>query len=582
MRVNVIANFFLTRLSRSSYLIGLVCLLPWQQSFALPMIPMTYNGSVSYSYGYSKADQSESETTTISATIAGSGFIWQPWFVTLGVGLSVGLSESNSNNTGSGSASTVTSGDIQFTVFPQSRFPFMLSIARTDSRLDSTGSAFTSDSHTVNTRIYLSQTYYGRSGYVARFSWDHNEFDADRFDSENDALNASFRGRKAKHSYSASASYSKSERSNSPLKPTNTRVELQHNYIPSTDLSVVSNSSYTRNDTGAVGTSAIFENVQASSIFGWRPVDRPYTISGGARVAAADSGTGVESKSMSTNIGTSYQFTRSLRLIANALASVAETAGTKSVFTSEAANVNYFSQQFFVGGFSWNWNSGLGISNANNDIDGRKESQQNASWSLGHSFTKGWAVGRVSTANFGFTQNGSISKNSELDEAIYGVGHGLSLAWSRRTASSGTFANLSISDSRTSGENSTTFQQLNAQLVQRNSLSRVSSLSANAVYQASKQDVPGDDDEDSTPQNFSAGATYTNSRMFGIYPLRFSTTLSYNRRLSGQINNSAQTQSETRLDYRVGLLTTSLSFRIMQVEGGATSESLIFTLTRTF
>lgn len=583
MRVNVILNFFLAGWSRYKYwAIGLFGFVFCQQLYALPVIPMTYSGSVSYNYGYSKADQAESETTTLSTTIAGTGFIWQPWFVTLGVGLSVGLSESNSNTSGSGAASTVTSGNLQFTVFPQSRFPFVLSLSRTDSRLENTGTSFSADSHTVNTRIYLSQTYYGRSGYIARVSWDHNKLDSERSTSKNDSINASFRGRHAKHSYSASAGYTRSERSSSRLKPSTTRLELQHNYIPSTELGVNSNTSYTRNDTGQGGNSAIFENVQVSSVFGWRPVDRPYTVSGGARVASSDSGTGSESKSMATNIGASYQFTRSLRLIANALVSVSESAGTKAVSSSESANMNYFSQQFFVGGFSWNWNSALGLSNSNNDIDGVKDSQQNGSISLGHSFNRIWAIGRVSTLNFAFTQNGSISKSSELDQPIYGLGHGAGLGWSRRTATSGTFANMSVSDSRTTGEDSTTFQQLSYQLTQRNTLSRVSSLSANIVYQTSRQDLPESQGESTNPETLSGSATYTNSRMFGIYPLRFSTTLSYNKRLSGGAKDAARTQSESRLDYRVGLLTTALTLRIMQVEGGTTSESIIFTLTRTF
>lgn len=583
MRVNIIVNFFLARWLRHKYwAIGLLGILFCQQSFALPLIPMTYSGSVSYNYGYSKAERAENETTTLSTTIAGTGFIWQPWFVTLGVGLSVGLSESNSNTSGSGSASTVTSGNLQFTLFPQSRFPFVLSLSRTDSRLENTGTSFSADSHTVNTRIYLSQTYYGRSGYIVRVSWDHNKLDSERSISKNDSINASFRGRHAKHSYSANAGYNRSERSNSPLKPSNSRIEVQHNYIPSTELGLSSTGSYTRNDSGQSGNTAIFENVQVSSVFGWRPIDRPYTITGGARIASADSGSGVESKSMSTNVGASYQFTRSLRALASALVNVAETAGSKVVSSSESASINYFSQQFFIGGFSWNWNSALGFSNSNNDINGVKDSQQNGTLSLGHSFNRIWAIGRVSTFNFAFTENGSISKSSEQDEPNYGVGHGLGFGWSRRTATSGSFANVSISDSRTTGENSTTFQQLSAQITQRNTLSRVSSLSANVGYQASRQELSEAEGESSNPETLYANATYTNSRMFGIYPLRFSTALSYNKRLAGGGNDSARILSENRLDYRIGLLTTALSFRIMQVEGGTTSETLNFTVTRSF
>ena len=276
-----------------------------------------------------------------------------------------------------------------------------------------------------------------------------------------------------------------------------------------------------------------------------------------------------------------YQFTRSIRLIATGLINVSEAGGVKSVSTSESANVNFFSQQYFVGGFSWNWNSALGASNSNSEVEGVKSSQQTAAMSLSHSLNRNWALGRTSSFNIAMTQNGSVSKSSDIDEQVYGVGHGVGMGWSRRGVSSGTFANVSVSDTRTSGDESTTFQQLNAQLTQRNVLSRVSSLSANVVYQVSKQDLPGDGGGNA-PKTLSASASYSNSRTFGIYPLRFNTRLMYNKRISEGAGNAETTESETRLDYRVGLLTTSLTFRIMQVEGGSLSETINFSLTRTF
>ena len=578
----IITNIFLKLWQRHKrWVVGLLGLLICQQTYAIPVIPMSYQGSLSYNYSFSRADEAESETSTLSTSVSGTGFIWQPWFVTLGVGLSVGLSESNSNTSGSGNSSTVTSGNIQFAVFPQSRFPFILSISRTDSRLENTGNSFNADDHFVGTRLFISQTYYGRTGYIARFSWDHNTFESERTSSESDSLNASFRGKHAKHSYSAQAGYTRSERSSSDLEPSTARVELSHNYIPSTELSVSSNTSYTRNDTGQSGNIAIFENVQASSVFAFRPVDRPYTISGGARVSTSDSGSGSENKSMATNIGASYNLTRRLRLLTTALINASDSGGSRSVSSSESANLNYFSQQFFVGGFSWNWNSSMGLSNSNNDVDGLKTSQQNASVGIGHSFNRYWVIGRTSTVNIGLTQNGNVTKSSEVDQAVYGVGHGLGLGWSRRGISSGSFANLSLTDARTSGEESTTFQQLNLQLTQRNTLSRVSALSANVMFQASKQDIPGDQ-TDSDPKTLSATASYTNSRTFGIYPLRFSTSLSYNKRLSKGANDSETTESDSRLDYQVGLLTTSMSYRIMRIKGGTLSETINFALTRTF
>jgi hypothetical protein len=553
-----------------------------QNTSALPMVPMTYSGSLGYTYSYIKADQAESETSTLTTAVSGSGFVWQPWFVTLGVGLSVGLTDSNSNLGGSGTASTVVSGNIQFTVFPQSRFPFSMTISRSDSRSENTSAAFTAQDHFVNTRIYMSQTYYGRSGYVARASYDHSKLDTGRSDSTSDTVSASFRAKKRHQRFSANAGYSTSERSNSDLKPSNASVELQHNYTPGSELGVTSSTSYTHSDSGVSGDRGVFQNVQASSVFSWRPIDRPYTLSGGARIAASDSGGGSTTRNVSTNIGTSYRLTRSLRMLAQASISATDTDAQQSVRSSESVSMNYNSQQYFVGGFNYNWNAGTSLNNSNSKVDDVTDSQQNVSVSAGHSFSRAWATGRSSTFNMGITQSGNASKSSESDQANYGVGHGLGLGWSRRGPSSATFSSLSLSDSHTFGEQETSFQQLYLQLTQRNTLSRVSAISASINFQTSKQDLADSEGTDN-PKTMNASVTYRNARIFGIYALRFSTKLTYNKRFAtGDVNASETTESENRFDYRVGLLTTSLTFRIMQVDTGTTTESFTFSATRSF
>ncbi|MGD8642142.1 MAG: hypothetical protein PVG89_16005, partial [Gammaproteobacteria bacterium] len=107
-------------------------------------------------------------------------------------------------------------------------------------------------------------------------------------------------------------------------------------------------------------------------------------------------------------------------------------------------------------------------------------------------------------------------------------------------------------------------------------------ISASINFQASQQEL--DEGEDpSSPQTMTANVTYNNGRFFSIYALRFSTKLTYNKRFKDdEFEGSETTESETRFDYRVGLLTTSLTFRIMEVVGGTTTESLTFSATRTF
>jgi len=551
-------------------------------SFALPMVPMAYNGSLGYTYSYLKSDEAESENSSITANISGTGFVWQPWFVTLGVGLSVGFAEANSNAGASGTSTTTASGNVQFTVFPQSRFPFVMSLSRTDSRLENTGAAFRTDDHYINYRIFMSQTYYGASGYVARLSYDHNAFESDRSDSSSDSLSASYRAKQRRHRYSANANYTTSERSNSSLEPNTSLLEFRHNYSSGPDMGVASLASYTRNDSGVGGGVGVFQNAQANSTFSWRPIDRPYTLSGGARVSTSDTSGGFKTNNLATNIGASYRVTRALRFLALASISATDSDAVQSVNSTQSVSATYSSQQYFVGRFSWNWNGSAGFNNSQTTIDEESESVQNVASSLGQTLNRNWSVGRTSTLNVAFTQSGSVSKSTDIDEPVYGLGHGMSLGWSRSGLSSSTFSSVSVSDTRTFGDVDTSFQQLTAQLTQRQALSRVSALSANVTFQASQQDI-SETESPSQPKTLAANVTYTNARTFGIYPLRFSAKLTYNRRFEDeQVNGSETLESENRFDYRIGLLTTNATFRIITTEGGSTSESLTFSITRSF
>ena len=308
-------------------------------------------------------------------------------------------------------------------------------------------------------------------------------------------------------------------------------------------------------------------------------------MSGGARIATSDTSSGYKTNNLATNIGASYRVTRSLRFLALASISASDSDTVQSVNSTQSVSATYTSQQYFVGRFSWNWNGSAGFNNSHATIDEESNSVQNIATSLGQSLNRSWSLGRTSTMNMGFTQNGSASKGTDFDEPIYGLGHGISLGWSRSGLSSSTFSSVTLSDTRTFSETDTSFQQLTAQLTQRQAISRVSALSANVTFQASQQDIATPESESSPnrPKTLAANVTYTNARTFGIYPLRFSAKLTYNKRFEDeQVSGSETMESENRFDYRIGLLTTNVTFRIMRTEGGSTSESLAFSITRSF
>jgi len=547
---------------------------------ALPMVSMSYNGNMGYSYSYSKANQSEFESSTLSVSISGSGFIWQPWFIVLAVGGSVGLSESGSN-TNSGNTSVLGAGSFQITVFPQSRFPFVLAVSRSDSRLESSGAAVRASQRFVNLRTFLSQAYHGLNGTLTRVSWNHSEFETSGEDSSADVLSAAYRARKKNQRFFVNAGYTQTKRSDSVREPNSSVVDVNHDYTPSTEMGLNSLASFNRNDSDSGGANSVVENAQASSVFSWRPIDRPYSISGSARLATSESGEG-QSNNFAASVGASYRFTRSLRMLASANISSTDSADAQTVRSTESASLSYSSAQFFLAGFNYNWNGSAALSNSNQKADEVTTDQQNYSTSGGHSISRSWASGRASTINFALSESASVSISSERDDPSYSIGHGLSMGWGFRGAKTNTFASVSLSDSRSFSDVDTNFQSLSAQLSQRITLSRVSGVSASASFQTSRQDS-GDESRDSgTPKTLVALASYRNSRVFDIYALRFTTKLSLNKRLDDTANSPETTVSESRFDYRVGLLTTSATLRIMRSQGGTTTQSVVFTATRSF
>ncbi|NOZ54819.1 MAG: hypothetical protein GXP08_17075 [Gammaproteobacteria bacterium] len=545
---------------------------------------------MAYSYSYSKAGQSEFESATLSVSVSGSGFIWQPWFILLAVGGSAGLAESDSN-TSSSNTSVLGAGSFQITVFPQSRFPFVLAVNRTDSRLESSNLAVSGSQRFTNLRIFLSQTYHGINGTLTRASWGHSEFETADTNSSTDVVNASFRARKKQQRFFVNAGYTQSERSDSASKPVSVVVDFNHDYTPSQDVGVNSLVSFNRNDSDAGQGGGVIENIQASSVFSWRPIDRPYTISGSTRISANESDQAErKGNSLAANIGASYRLTRSLRMVASANVSSIESGGKQAVRSSESVNLSYSSQQFFLAGFNYNWNSSFGLNNSNQKTDEGSTDQQNYSLAGGHSISRSWASGRASSINFALSESANVSLSSKTNDPTFSVGHGLSLGWGFRGVRASTFASVSLSDSRVFSDANANFQSLSAQLSERITLSKISALSASVSFQASRQDSDDRESDDtreqerdgSSPKNLVALVSYRNSRFFGIYALRFSTRLSLNKRLDDNEGSPETTISESRFDYRVGLLTTSATLRIMRSEGGTTTQSMIFTASRSF
>jgi hypothetical protein len=105
-------------------------------------------------------------------------------------------------------------------------------------------------------------------------------------------------------------------------------------------------------------------------------------------------------------------------------------------------------------------------------------------------------------------------------------------------------------------------------------------VSGNTTIQLTRQQL--DEDEPTTTKSAFATGNYQHGRIFGVYALKFSSGLSYQRSY-GEENEAKDTIDwQNRFEYRVGLLDTALLVRMLKTSGVDPTTSVNFRATRTF
>jgi hypothetical protein len=558
-------------------------------------LPLKLSGALTYQYGYlSSGNNAESETTSLTGTINASGYIWQPWFATTSAALNLGVS--NTETTSSSSDSTSTSGSFDLGIFPLSRFPFSLNYSVSDSRIDAFSEA-TQDTGTSDysiSRLTLRQIYEGRGsrrsiGSRTSLWYTTTDYDSNNTESESESMGVRYQIRLVPHNFSVSASRSTSSSSDSSLKPLTDVANISHTYTPDTDLGVTNLASAVNIDDG-LGTNTSKISQIASNFF-WRPENRVVNVNGGVRVSenkTLSQGTSTEQKSLNTNLGLSYRLTRRLNMGASMTLGSSDTGTTQTLSTTQAASLNYAGRQSQIAGFTYGWQGGVSASNSNTRTDdGLTEastSTQSTGMQLGHSASRNWTPGKNSSIGLSLSQAGNASRSSESDELLRGMNHSAGLSWNRRSRSGALFGNVQISDSRSYGQQDSEFQHLNVSISQDVTISRLSSFAGTVGYTESRQktisDVPGASTSNRN-RNARANASYRHDRPFGFYNMHFTSRITGSK-LIDSFNPETLWDWDNRLRYRLGLLDTSLSLRIIESAGGVVSKQLFFQASRSF
>lgn len=561
-------------------------------------IPTSLGGSLSYGYGYSRVVESESEQSNVTLNLNGGGYIWQPWFMTMGASVGLGLSKSDSNSSATFTSTGKTiSGSLDFTLFPESRFPTNFGFSQSDSRQEVNDSIFSIGQTSQTRRFYVNQTYNTLDGTNINTWFNHNSGTTSTQIGEavDRSIGFQIRKRVPYNDFGLGGGYFENEPAQSDIVSANYNLLLTHNYFPSAEVGVNSAASYSGSKSTGGGLSKFSSGYeQVSSSFYWRPEHRPYFISGGALIYSVLDG--ATSRGVSTNANASYQLTHDISVTAGLGVSVSDSNGQQFLTSTQSLGTNIPSEQYSIFGFNYGWNVGLGYNhsvsrNETNTTSGggtagtETKNQQSMSVSASHNLGRSINLGRASAMNFSLGQSVSGSKSSEVDYISRSLSSSASLGWNHSGFGGNTTAGTSVSDSRSFGEGNSTFQVLSAQLARNQELSRLSTLSGSLSYQASRSQTEENEAQNNgrISKSASAAFNYAHARFLGVHNLLFSSNLSVPTLLKDEhVQSTAGKTWDNTLVYRIGLLSLNLAARAAETGPGQRAYSVTFQAVRSF
>jgi hypothetical protein len=583
-------------------LLGVLAVLSLPRVHAEVIVPLSVGGAISYGYVYTRAGDLESQSNILNLNINSSSYIWQPWFATLDAGAGFGLSSSESSRVAE-SKSTLANADLSLLVFPISRFPFTLTYSISRNEQDTAGGIqFARGRESTVQRLGLRQDYTTRD--QARYSlwYNHTRYRSDTANDFNyNVFGFSMIKKERKQRFNVNAIYNFNKQFDPDRESNNLNVLFNHNYYPSPELGVNSLLGYSRSEAKSIldgqDSNKTTGNVsQVSSSFYWRPEHRPYVISGGVRFSRSERET-TEVRSANTNATGTYQFSRRVRGTAAVNIGATESGGQQSLTSSQIASLDYGSDQYVILGFFYNWHANIGASNSYSRIDqpeGTQQEQQplstteegnvqTVSSSLGHAAGRGWALGRNAQLNLNLAQSVTGSKASDQDEATSSLTHSASMGWNHTAWGGTTLIHVSGSDTRSLHLNENVFQLATVQLTRDQAINRLSSTSGNIYLQVSRTKNIGGQEGADTQKTAAFNLDYTHSRVFGIYGLRFKSRLTSSNLIAEDDTATRGTLDwDNEFHYTIGLLTASLTLRMVQTASEDRTYSMFFRVVRSF
>ena len=537
------------------------------------------SGNLGYTF---RALDNTGQEDTVSNQLQGGlnlkGYLGRPWLATADAGLRFTWDKSEFEGASS-NKSTILTGNLNLSVLPRSRTPFLLTYQASDSRVD-----LVSRSSPLNTlgstefrtsRLSLKQSFYTQQGHRFQVRYDRNDWEQQQpggEDYQDQLFGVEADLKMPKQTLIAKSSIQNSERSVLDQKTDTFILNVDHFYYPTRALRVdtmfnIYNSDYESkqplNSTNQPDSNT--DLTQLSSFVFWRPPDRPLTLSGGVRFYGLQGdtvGNEVELTNYSATGGMFYQYTRNLRFDANVDVLSSDNGEGADFISRGRAGALYQSDiRPLWSGFNYQWYA-QGSASAR---DAPQRQDQSVLLKLGHDIQRLWVTGPGSNIRLSLSQ--AVSGDEQMGDAeasVQRLDNSGSLSWDASSPEVTSFLQLTLSDGRSFGDQEGNQQFVNFQIQRTRYLDRLSNLTGNLTIQYVSQDFNRQGDNDRVTGT--GQLNYTHSAVFGVPRLRFLSDLRLSRTdVSG---NMDRLEWENRLDYTIGLTQVRMSWRYFDLTGG--------------
>jgi len=541
----------------------------------------------------SGADHSRDSNLLNSGTIRASSYVWRPWFALLNGGLSLSAEDNDPEDQPSSTDEFVT-GDVRFSLFPTSRFPFSAYYIESRNQFDNDTLA----SDTKTTEYGISQMYRslnGRHNYAAEFETDAREnsgqLDSNQSEFVAESLLLSAGNRLGNNYFDTDIKLETVDNTTTNEQANTQSITLDHGYGDASNFSLDNLLSTSTVEIDSIDSSSEVEISQLSSFLFWRPKELTnLRLTGSLRLTEADDSeqrTGnvmfepVETEITTANLnqGLIYEYTDNLQFSESINVNSVESEGEILTTISESLSTRYSADRSSTALGDYGWFAGTSYINLHGDAESESSLDNQFSQSLlnDYSVEGGYQLRTNLTQSFNYLYESRREDEKSID-------HSYSVTWSNSAIRNQNLIRLIISDSRSLNRDGDFFQLVNFQYTGSIRFSRYAQFSGNLTLQQSNQESGRRRSEETSANGQLA---YRHSRAFQVPELIFLSELrlgksqSDTERFVDGPDPDTEVSLENSLIYRIGRLKVGLDLDFIR-RGDAYDKLFKFELTRSF